>query len=190
MLHKVSTVFDFEQLELLIQIVLRLGRFLNKLLLVCCIFTLALINLGCFSKEKPKKIIPVVSSIVDEDIIVEDEVVDEVISKAPESGFRTFDEKWNDFKYKTSYRTKDEMMFFAEDIFHQVPSKDIEKKMQLSFYLMEAYQKRKDNNNTKKYAEHYKSFFKLNTGGKAFQKHQSMINFKEKLSETWGPSEE
>ena len=163
---------------------------MNKLLLVCCIFALAFVNLGCFSKAKPKKIIPVVSLIVDKDIVEDEvEVEDEVVSKGLASGFLTFDEKWNNFKYRTSYRTKDEMIFLAEDIYHQVPSKDIEKKMQLSFYLMEAYQKRKDNNNAKKYAEHYKSFFKLNTGGKAFQKHQSMIDFKEKLSETWGLSE-
>lgn len=164
-------------------------KFLNKLLLFFGISVLSFLNLACFSKEKPKQVTPVIESIDEEDLD-EDIVIEEVEADKSESGFRTLEEKWDDFKHKTSYKTKDEMIFFAEDIFHQVSSKDIEKKMQLSFYLMEAYQKRKDNDNAKKYAEHYKSFFKLKTGGKAFQKHQSMIDFKEKLTEKWGPSEE
>ncbi|MCO4783559.1 MAG: hypothetical protein KC646_14630 [Candidatus Cloacimonetes bacterium] len=162
---------------------------MSKFLLIFCIVILAFANLGCFTKKAPKKVAPIVSTVDEDDLEVVDEPIEEEITNS-DSGFRTLEEKWDDFKYKTSYKTKDEMIFFAEDIFHQIPSKDIEKKMQLSFYLMEAYQKRKDNDNAKKYAEHYKNFFKLKTGGKAFQKHQSMIDFKEKLSEKWGPSEE
>ncbi|PCJ20358.1 MAG: hypothetical protein COB02_04810 [Candidatus Cloacimonadota bacterium] len=164
---------------------------MKSLSFILFISILSFANIGCFSKKEVKK--PIDIQITDE-IDDSDEETYETkefkLEDTQKTGFRTFEEKWDDFKYKTSYRSKDEMVFFAENIFQQLPAKDIERKMQISFYLMEAFQKRKDNENAKKYADHYKTFFQLKTGGKAFQKHQSMIEFKEKLTENWSISEE
>ncbi|MCJ8345793.1 hypothetical protein MJH12_09650 [bacterium] len=164
---------------------------MNKFLFFFGILLLSFCNIACFSKKK--KVIPPVVEIIDdfeEDLEDPIDLDDDENDKKSPSGFRTAEEKWEDFQYKSSYRTMDEMVFFAENIFHETPSKNIDRKMQLSFYLMEAFQKRKDNDNAKKYADHYKTFFKLKTGGKAFQKHQSMLKFKEKLDEHWSFSEE
>lgn len=97
----------------------------------------------------------------------------------------TIDEKFEQFREKLEYTQDVDLVHYARDLYNQLPLNDTKKRLELSFFLSQAYKKRGEMDEASQYSKEFESMIKANTGGKAFREHQQMKKSTEIMSRQW-----
>ena len=97
-----------------------------------------------------------------------------------------FEEKWADFRRRTRYSSRRELVFYAQELFDLAPPTAHKKRLELSFFLMQAYKERGTKNRAEEYGAHYRRILKAMTGGSGFQDHSAARNAAGAWGKVWG----
>ena len=98
---------------------------------------------------------------------------------------RTFGEKWEDFRRRLKYREDIDLIFYAEELFDEVPRKDHRRKLELAFFLLETHQKKGNLQKAKEYSQHYKKLLQAAMGGTEYQSYSRQKAGTERAAPKW-----
>jgi hypothetical protein len=102
----------------------------------------------------------------------------------------TFAEKWQDFQRQLQYRPETELIYYAEGLLTRAPRSDLQKRMELSFFLQNAYIKKGQREKAGEYGTLFTELQKQLMSGAHFRQHNERKQTTAELVEKWRKSGE
>lgn len=112
--------------------------------------------------EQTQALLESVDSVEDSSIVSEDD------SYKP----RTYEEKWIDFKQRLASSQAEELVYYAEELYDALAPGDVVRRMELAFFIAQAYRKKGNSDKAKIFSQYYLDHLKIQQGGKSFRAHQ------------------
>lgn len=162
--------------------------YLLSLLVVFSLF------LGGCCEKRPRPPLPseLVMETVDEQELLEDDSVPAYQLTSDQEPYQvmTFDERWSEFQRRLKNKSDVDLVYDAERLFAFAPKNERKKRMELSFFLQTAHNKRGDKEKAAEYAAIYQKLIKDTIQGVEFRKHSSMKKMVGGFGEKWKEDDE
>lgn len=97
----------------------------------------------------------------------------------------TFAEKWQEFQRLLTYRSETELIYYAEGLLLQVPRADLQKRMELNFFLQNAYIKKGQREKAGEYGTMFLELQKQLMSGTRFREHIDQKKRVKSFAEKW-----
>lgn len=146
---------------------------------------------GCCTKEPSPPLKQAIPVAEEESLDDPEPSIDEIFEEEESSStVRSFEQRWEDFRKRLKYSKGTDLIFYAEELYDEVPREDRKRRMELSFFLLEHYQKKGNRQKAKEYTQVYRKLLQATMGGVEFQNHAKEKTGSQWAGEKWEDAQE